>query len=1156
MLFRVTLIVLFCISIILIPLTSHSLDLNDLADTTWSGKDSDGDFWKYEFKGKGHFVLTNGKGDTAEGTWKLGRDDSVTMQVDDEQIVFHGSLNSDQLQGYANADGGQSWSWTALQELSANTDKKVSRQLSLLIPLAFDYKKYSEIETPDEYAAVQCLAFSPDGANILTSTNGSTKVLEINTGNILQGGRSGGYNCKFSPNGNTVASSSYGNSIQIVEFYPVFKEFGLQKTSKINALTYSSDGRYIVYGDEIGNVVFWGINSQSEFLTFNVGGEIKKIAIGQGNSIIAASGDKWTSLWNTSTKEKLSSIQHGGPLAFSYDGKLLAVGNKIFETISNELVYEAQAEEREITSVAFSPNGEYVLFGVKSRWEYTGIGDPGKGDGYLILFNLLTKQAQKITTEPMGALSVAFSPDGNSFAYSTESLKYGEGNYNSENKKVVIWKRPLLVEKYSEIQDVLRDTQKYQDFIRSTQGKLSDLVKERDCLLVNKVNKSQRGEFEKTIEYADRIKKASELEQQIIADYKAKNENMAAKIKTENAEWQKILASSLYSIEFNDISVGNYNPNTESFSVTLLGQSIQIPVPREKAVELSKRKDSLKIDGKIKYYDGFSVELVNAYLVDKTTSNRFAFGNHLEPVMVASTEKTPPQLIITSLTIFEPSGNGMLDAGEKGKIRVVLKNNSKGTAFGVNAKFEPASSLPVGVALEGQKYLGVINGGEEKVIEADITASEDIAAADIQIKALAAETNGFDAKPVMLAFKSKALVPPVLQIASIDIKSSDGKRVLSKGVQADLAVRVQNEGSGVARGVAVALNTNSKDIVTYGTDSIKVGSLAPGESKEVVFSIAVNQRYQGGNTLPVSFVVKEERPRFTVKPDITLALNEEVSDIRVVKVEARDTEPAKVVVIDDISVVPVLNASKKAFGDNDVALVVGIERYQNFSEAKFAVNDARLVEKYLMALGIPRRNIQLVTDEKATKGGIEKSLENWLPNQVNRNSRVFVYYSGHGTPDPVGGEPYIFPHDGDPSYLTSTSYSLKRLYTSLARLNAKEVIVVVDSCFSGSGERSVLAMGARPAIVKIDDPVLNSDKMAVLTSTEGTQISTSMQDKKHGVFTYYFLKSIKDGKKNLGEIYTDIKPKIEDEAKRLNVNQSPVLKPGVAMVSGKYSMQQ
>ena len=1088
------------------------------------------------------------------------------MQINDGQIVFSGTLNNDLLEGNANAGRGQSWSWEAQQELVDNTEEKTpSRLSSLLIPLAFDYKKHSEIETPNENAAVQCLAFSPDGANILTSTNGSAKVFEIKSGNILQDGRSGGYNCVFSPNGNTVASPRYDNSIEIVELYPAFKKFKLQETSKINALTYSSDGKFLVYVDEVGNVVIWDIDSQSEFLTFNVGGKIKKVAINHGNSIIAVSGNKMTSLWNVSTKNKLSTIQHEGPVAFSFDGKLLAVGNKIFGTISNELIYETQEDGREITSVAFSPNGEYILFGVKSEYEYTNIGKPGEGDGYLILSNLLTKQIQKITTEPMGALSVTFSQDGNSFAYSTESLHYGS-SYNptaeerrrhgeSENKRVVIWKRPLLVEKYSEIQGVLRDTQKYQDFIRSTQSKLSNLVKERDYLIINKVNKSQRGEFEKTNEYADRIKKASELEQQINADYKAKNENMTAKIKTENAEWQKILSSNLYPIEFSDISIGNYNPDTESFSVSILGQSIQILVPRDKAVELSKRKDSLKIDGKIKYYDGFSIELVNAYLVDKQTSNRFAFGTHLEPIMVASTEKTPPQLIISSLAIFEPSGNGMLDAGEKGNIRVVLKNGSKGTAFGVNVKFEPALSLPAGVTLEAQKYLGVINAGEEKVVEADITASEDIAATELQIKALAIETNGFDAKPVMLSFKAKALVPPSLQIASIDIKSSDGKRVLSKGVQADLAVRVQNAGSGVARDVAVALNTNSKDIVTYGTDSIKVGNLAPGESKEVVFSVAVNQRYQGSSTLPVSFVVKEERSRFTVKPDIKLALNEEVSDIRVVRVEGKDTEFAKVVAIDDISVVPMLKASEKAFGDNDIALVVGIERYQSFPDARFAVNDAKLVEKYLIALGIPRRNIQLVTDEKATKSGIEKSFENWLPNRVNSNSRVFVYYSGHGTPDPVSGEPYIFPHDGDSSYLASTSYSLKRLYTSLAKLNVKEVIVVVDSCFSGSGERSVLAMGARPAIVKIDDPVLNSDNMAVLTSTEGTQISTSIQDKKHGVFTYYFLKSIKEGKKNLGEIYADIKPKIEDEAKRLNVSQSPALKPGFALVSGKYGMQ-
>ena len=79
--------------------------------------------------------------------------------------------------------------------------------------------------------------------------------------------------------------------------------------------------------------------------------------------------------------------------------------------------------------------------------------------------------------------------------------------------------------------------------------------------------------------------------------------------------------------------------------------------------------------------------------------------------------------------------------------------------------------------------------------------------------------------------------------------------------------------------------------------------------------------------------------------------------------------------------------------------------------------------------------------------------------------------------------------------------------------------------------------------------------MAVLAATQGTQISTSSPDKGHGLLTYYFLKAIKDGKKDLTEIYSAIKPLVEDEAKTLNVTQTPSLNPEPEKLHGKFRLR-
>jgi len=247
-------------------------------------------------------------------------------------------------------------------------------------------------------------------------------------------------------------------------------------------------------------------------------------------------------------------------------------------------------------------------------------------------------------------------------------------------------------------------------------------------------------------------------------------------------------------------------------------------------------------------------------------------------------------------------------------------------------------------------------------------------------------------------------------------------------------------------------------------------------------------------------------------------------------------------------------ASLSAGKGNACAIVIGIENYRSLPRSDYSGRDAGLMKDYLKALGYQERNIDLLINEKATRTDLEKALEAWLPNKVKKDSTVFVYFSGHGAPEPATGDAYLVPYDGDPNYLPVTGYSLKRLYEKLGKLGAKEVIVVLDSCFSGAGGRSVLAKGARPLVMMTTAGTLASN-MVVLSATQGGQISTSSPDKGHGVFTYYFLKAIKDGKKDIADIYEQLVPQVEDEAKKLNVEQSPSVSPSVEKLKGRFALK-
>ncbi|MBI3565269.1 MAG: caspase family protein [Elusimicrobia bacterium] len=233
---------------------------------------------------------------------------------------------------------------------------------------------------------------------------------------------------------------------------------------------------------------------------------------------------------------------------------------------------------------------------------------------------------------------------------------------------------------------------------------------------------------------------------------------------------------------------------------------------------------------------------------------------------------------------------------------------------------------------------------------------------------------------------------------------------------------------------------------------------------------------------------------------------------------------------------------------DDYALVVGIEQYQRVPKADYAERDARTMKEYLQGLGVPEENVILLTGAEATRTGLAKYLEEWLPRNVAPDSRVYIYYSGHGAPDPKDGSAYLLPWDGDASFLKSSAYPVARLYESLGALKAKEVVVMLDSCFSGAGGRSVIAAGARP-LVTVKDTAGAGPKLTVLAASSGDEITGSLDDQGHGMFTYYLLKGLQgaadpsgSGRVTVGDLHAFVKKSVERAAHRQNREQTPQLK--------------
>lgn len=231
------------------------------------------------------------------------------------------------------------------------------------------------------------------------------------------------------------------------------------------------------------------------------------------------------------------------------------------------------------------------------------------------------------------------------------------------------------------------------------------------------------------------------------------------------------------------------------------------------------------------------------------------------------------------------------------------------------------------------------------------------------------------------------------------------------------------------------------------------------------------------------------------------------------------------------------------------AVIVGIERYREaLATATGAETDARAFADLARThLGVPEANLKLLIGDRATRADLAGALLEWLPrNAVEPGGRVYVYFSGHGAPDPQTGDTYLVPYDTNPAYLKTGGLALAPLQATLANLPNQKVFFFLDACFSGQGDRSVLAAGTRPLV-----PVsaLHSPPgLVTLAAAGATETAGTHPESGHGLFTHHLLAGLggaadanSDGQITVAELGEHLIPRVRTEARRQNRDQTPSL---------------
>ncbi|MFC2094552.1 caspase family protein, partial [Bacteroidota bacterium] len=503
------------------------------------------------------------------------------------------------------------------------------------------------------------------------------------------------------------------------------------------------------------------------------------------------------------------------------------------------------------------------------------------------------------------------------------------------------------------------------------------------------------------------------------------------------------------------------------------------------------------------------------------------------------------------------------NAGETAKLIITIKNVGPGDAQNVYAEILSSTqglNFPKKINFKQIKKEGgtesitvYVNGG------LDLPSGE----ASLDIKIIEPDFK-VKIQGKRLTFATREFKKPNLIIAKYSIlegTSSSPNNQIDINEIIDLMFAVQNIGEGDAENIKIEVNNSQRGVMFLGCgegSSISKNlpeftKISPGKFETVNFRYFLNSDLTD-KELRFNIKINEKYNKYGISENKNISINTEQKDEGYIRmVEVTKSEEDKKVIIEDIpdfeidvrKDIPKLSKSNP----DAVAVIIGNKNYRkkDIPSVDFALEDASIMKQYLInTLGYREGNI--IYFSNAAQGdmnsvfGTSSNYKGKLYNYVKEGkSDVFIYYSGHGAPDPESKQGYFVPVDCDPSTVSLNGYSLNTFYNNLSKINYKSLTVVIDACFSGSSEKGPLLKNISPVFITIDNQVVIKENTIIFTSSKGDQVSSWYPEKEHSLFTYYFLKGIQgnadsnsDKKLTYNELSDYLLDNVPYMARRLN----------------------
>lgn len=549
-------------------------------------------------------------------------------------------------------------------------------------------------------------------------------------------------------------------------------------------------------------------------------------------------------------------------------------------------------------------------------------------------------------------------------------------------------------------------------------------------------------------------------------------------------------------------------------------------------------------------------------------------------------ERGLPPNLYAELQFDDENGNGIIEAMETALLHLKIINQGKGPAQDLDIQITDNSPDPDFTFVERRK-IPIIMPGASAEFTLPFSAGFDVKTLEHKLEITVLEKFGYDMDPAYLVLNTMEYQSPELAFSGyevVDIGEGTGAIIEDGQIQAGEMVKVkvyvQNIGQNVAKNVKYKAVSKSPNVyLESGTGEL--GDFVIGEVKHFWITVSPNKRVDISQNLPVYLSMDLDFSKGKIDDyALPLALNQPPPKTEILEVKADIEKLQQQVARFEYSsskfktnVGSLYNIKQvspsKTHRSNAVAVVFGIEEYEELPPAPYAENDANVIKDYFRErLGI--ETVVVFTSDEA-RGFIFDDIFNPDIGELQRSvvkgqTDLFVFYSGHGVPSKDGDNVYLFPADGKTSRLETQGYNIDKFYENLEKLGARSTTVFIDACFSGGSKHSntiqqenLVAMKGIRIQPKVRKPWMSNPNFSVFTSSMMEETSLGFDASQTGLFTYFLCAGMQgkadaneDHQITAGELSDYVHKNVVETSKKISGIQTPTFNGNPDMVLIEY----